>query len=172
MNPSSKQCGPGEIDRAISCSTGVQELECFHVLSHHCFSLRIHTCGPRMQLSVVYEPLYSCREGDVLWVGAEEFSSSCFGKKKMKNRELENMSVYSSKWVSQKMCSCEMSNKHTASLDLIISQSHTCYWHQWHPDARSLLFPVESQSHLLYFLHVQYFMPLLAWLPLLLFWSG
>lgn len=48
-------------------------------------------------------------------------------EKKKKNRELENVSVYSSKWVSQKMCSCEMSNKHTASLDLIISQSHTCY---------------------------------------------
>lgn len=66
MNPSSKQRGAGEVDRTISCSTDAQELECFHASSHPYFSLRIHICGPRMQLSVAYEPLCSSRKGDVL----------------------------------------------------------------------------------------------------------
>lgn len=47
-------------------------------------------------------------------------------EKNVKNWGLEDLSVYSSKWVSEKTCSCEVSNKHIGSLDLIISQSYIC----------------------------------------------
>jgi len=47
----------------------------------------------------------------------------------LKNRRgLEDVSLYSSEWARWKrICSCEMSNRHTSSLDLIISRSHMCY---------------------------------------------